>query len=99
MPAGGYPDSTPGHTLGGTGGGTAYNDEELTEIVTRGLKSSAIHQALIERSVAGYKEIEFEVMRDHNDNCITICSMENIDPVGIPHRRQHGSGPGSDPHR
>jgi len=73
----------PAYTLGGTGGGTAYNDEELTEIVTRGLKSSAIHQALIERSVAGYKEIEFEVMRDHNDNCITICSMENIDPVGI----------------
>ncbi len=73
----------PAYTLGGTGGGTANNDDELAEIVTRGLKSSAIHQALIERSVAGYKEIEFEVMRDHNDNCITICSMENIDPVGI----------------
>jgi carbamoyl-phosphate synthase large subunit len=73
----------PAYTLGGTGGGTAHNDDELMEIATRGLKSSAIHQALIERSVAGYKEIEFEVMRDHNDNCITICSMENVDPVGI----------------
>lgn len=73
----------PAYTLGGTGGGTANSDDELLEIATRGLKSSAIHQALIERSVAGYKEIEFEVMRDHHDNCITICSMENIDPVGI----------------
>lgn len=73
----------PAYTLGGTGGGNCHNEEELIEIVTRGLKSSPIHQALIERSVAGYKEIEFEVMRDANDNCITICSMENMDPCGI----------------
>ncbi len=73
----------PAYTLGGTGGGNCINEEELHNIVNRGLKSSPIHQALIERSVAGYKEIEFEVMRDSNDNCITICSMENLDPVGI----------------
>lgn len=73
----------PAYTLGGTGGGNAGSEEELINIVTKGLKSSPIKQALIERSVAGYKEIEFEVMRDASDNCITICSMENIDPVGI----------------
>ncbi len=73
----------PAYTLGGTGGGNCIDEEELLNIVNRGLKSSPIHQALIERSVAGYKEIEFEVMRDANDNCITICSMENLDPVGI----------------
>lgn len=73
----------PAYTLGGTGGGNCTDEEELLTIVNRGLKSSPIHQALIERSVAGYKEIEFEVMRDANDNCITICSMENLDPVGI----------------
>lgn len=73
----------PAYTLGGTGGGSCYNEEELKNIVNRGLKSSPINQVLIERSVAGYKEIEFEVMRDANDNCITICSMENLDPVGI----------------
>ena len=80
----GYPVIVrPAYTLGGTGGGNANNSEELKEIVNIGLGSSPIHQALIERSVAGYKEIEFEVMRDSNDNCITICSMENVDPVGI----------------
>lgn len=80
----GYPVIVrPAYTLGGTGGGTCLNENELRRIVTRGLKSSPIKQALIERSVAGFKEIEFEVMRDANDNCITICSMENIDPVGI----------------
>lgn len=73
----------PAYTLGGTGGGAVHNDDELRKIASRGLKSSAINQVLIERSVAGYKEIEFEVMRDHDDNCITVCSMENIDPVGI----------------
>ncbi|QGT99667.1 Carbamoyl-phosphate synthase large chain [Candidatus Syntrophocurvum alkaliphilum] len=73
----------PAYTLGGTGGGTAHNEEELRTIVYRGLKSSPINQVLVEKSIAGFKEIEFEVMRDHNDNCITICSMENIDPVGI----------------
>ena len=80
----GYPVIVrPAYTLGGTGGGTCSNENELRRIVTKGLKNSPIKQALIERSVAGYKEIEFEVMRDANDNCITICSMENIDPVGI----------------
>lgn len=73
----------PAYTLGGTGGGSCSNEAELINIVNRGLKSSPIHQVLIERSVAGYKEIEFEVMRDANDNCITVCSMENLDPVGI----------------
>ncbi|MGR6835669.1 carbamoyl-phosphate synthase large subunit [Syntrophomonas erecta] len=80
----GYPVIVrPAYTLGGTGGGTAYNENELRRITTKGLKNSPIKQVLIERSVAGFKEIEFEVMRDANDNCITICSMENIDPVGI----------------
>ncbi|NLT19641.1 MAG: carbamoyl-phosphate synthase large subunit [Syntrophomonadaceae bacterium] len=80
----GYPVIVrPAYTLGGTGGGNAGNRDELQVIVEKGLKNSPIKQVLIERSVAGYKEIEFEVMRDDNDNCITICSMENIDPVGI----------------
>ncbi len=73
----------PAYTLGGTGGGMVYNMDELVATCTRGLKASIIHQALIERSVVGWKEIEFEVMRDGADNCITICSMENIDPMGI----------------
>ena len=73
----------PAYTLGGTGGGIAENEEQLVEIVVRGLKNSRISQVLLERSVAGWKEIEFEVMRDGNDCCITICSMENLDPIGI----------------
>ena len=73
----------PAYTLGGTGGGIADNEEELVEIVIRGLKYSMIGQVLIERSVAGWKEIEYEVMRDANDNCITVCNMENFDPVGV----------------
>ncbi len=73
----------PAYTMGGTGGGIASNDQELVDIVTRGLKYSLIGQVLIERSVAGWKEIEYEVMRDANDNCITVCNMENFDPVGI----------------
>ncbi len=73
----------PAYTLGGSGGGQAESRAELQAIVTRGLKASPIGQALIERSVAGYKEIEFEVMRDANNNCIIVCSMENVDPVGI----------------
>jgi len=73
----------PGYTLGGTGGGVAHNEEQLREIAAKGLTYSLNKQLLIERSVAGWKEIEFEVMRDSRDNCITICSMENIDPVGI----------------
>jgi carbamoyl-phosphate synthase large subunit len=73
----------PAYTMGGSGGGFAANSEELQKIAQRGLKTSPIGQILVEKSVAGWKEIEFEVMRDSNDNCITICSMENIDPVGV----------------
>ena len=73
----------PAFTLGGTGGGFAYNDQDLIEIGTNGFKLSPVHQVLIEKSVRGYKEIEFEVMRDSADNAITICGMENIDPVGV----------------
>ncbi len=73
----------PAYTMGGTGGGFAHSEEELRIISQRGIKASPISQILVEQSVAGWKEIEFEVMRDSNDNCITICSMENIDPVGV----------------
>lgn len=73
----------PAFTLGGTGGGFAYNEQELIEIGTNAFKLSPVHQVLIEKSVKGYKEIEFEVMRDSNDTAITICGMENIDPVGV----------------
>ncbi len=73
----------PAFTLGGTGGGFAYNEEELIEIGTNAFRLSPVHQVLIEKSVRGYKEIEFEVMRDSNDHAITICGMENIDPVGV----------------
>lgn len=80
----GYPIIVrPAYTMGGTGGGIADNEEELIAIVIRGLKYSMIGQVLIERSVAGWKEIEYEVMRDSNDNCITVCNMENFDPVGV----------------
>ncbi len=73
----------PAFTLGGTGGGFAYNEEELVSVGTNAFKLSPVHQVLIEKSVKGYKEIEFEVMRDSNDKAITICGMENIDPVGV----------------
>ncbi|MBQ9690405.1 MAG: carbamoyl-phosphate synthase large subunit, partial [Candidatus Methanomethylophilaceae archaeon] len=73
----------PAFTLGGTGGGIAYDEAELREITAHGLAYSRIHQVLIEESVLGWKEIEFEVMRDSNDSCIIICNMENIDPMGI----------------
>ncbi len=73
----------PAFTLGGTGGGFADNEEELCEIMKNGLKLSPVGQVLVEKSIKGYKEIEFEVMRDANDTAIAICSMENIDPVGI----------------
>ena len=73
----------PAFTLGGTGGGFAYNEEELCEIGINAFKLSPVHQVLIEKSVKGYKEIEFEVMRDSADHAITICGMENIDPVGV----------------
>lgn len=73
----------PAYTLGGTGGGIAYNDEELINIVGKGLIYSRIHQVLIEESVLGWKEFEYEVMRDAKDNCVIICNMENLDPMGI----------------
>ena len=73
----------PAFTLGGTGGGFADNEEELREIMRNALVLSPVHQVLVEKSIKGYKEIEFEVMRDKNDTAIAICSMENIDPVGI----------------
>ena len=73
----------PAYTLGGTGGGIAENKEELEELCYKGMESSAIGQILLEKSVAGWKEIEFEVMRDRRNNCIIICSMENLDPVGV----------------
>ncbi|MBR3932961.1 MAG: carbamoyl-phosphate synthase large subunit [Clostridia bacterium] len=73
----------PAFTLGGTGGGFANNEEELREIGANAFKLSPVHQVLIEKSVKGYKEIEFEVMRDSADHAITICGMENIDPVGV----------------
>ena len=73
----------PAFTLGGTGGGFAYNEEELVEVGLNAFKLSPVHQVLIEKSVRGYKEIEFEVMRDSADHAITICGMENIDPVGV----------------
>lgn len=73
----------PAFTLGGTGGGMARSEEELAVIIDRGLKISPIGQVLLEKSVTGWKEVEYEVMRDSLDNCITICNMENIDPIGI----------------
>ena len=80
----GYPIIVrPAYTLGGTGGGIVHTEDQLTDIANKGLKASAIAQLLIEQSVAGWKEIEYEVMRDGNDNCIIVCNMENIDPVGV----------------
>ena len=73
----------PAFTLGGTGGGFAYNDADMEELGVNAFNLSPVHQVLIEKSVRGYKEIEFEVMRDTNDHAITICGMENIDPVGV----------------
>ncbi|MGG3451393.1 carbamoyl-phosphate synthase large subunit [Domibacillus aminovorans] len=80
----GYPVIVrPAYTLGGTGGGICENKEELIEIVTSGLKHSPVTQCLLEKSIAGFKEIEYEVMRDSSDNAIVVCNMENIDPVGV----------------
>ncbi|MCI5699425.1 MAG: carbamoyl-phosphate synthase large subunit [Lachnospiraceae bacterium] len=73
----------PAYTLGGSGGGIAHNEEELVEILQNGLRLSRVGQVLVERCIAGWKEIEYEVMRDSNGNCITVCNMENIDPVGV----------------
>ncbi|WP_337098647.1 carbamoyl-phosphate synthase large subunit [Paenibacillus sp. YIM B09110] len=80
----GYPIIVrPAYTLGGTGGGICANEEELREIVASGIRYSPISQCLIEKSIAGMKEVEYEVMRDANDNCIVVCNMENFDPVGV----------------
>ncbi|WP_202079931.1 carbamoyl-phosphate synthase large subunit [Caldalkalibacillus salinus] len=80
----GYPVIVrPAYTLGGTGGGIASNEEKLIDIVSNGLKQSPAHQCLIEKSIAGFKEVEYEVMRDANDTCIVVCNMENFDPVGV----------------
>ncbi|WHY92890.1 carbamoyl-phosphate synthase (glutamine-hydrolyzing) large subunit [Neobacillus cucumis] len=73
----------PAYTLGGDGGGFAHNDEELEIVLKKGLAASPIHQVLVERSIKGWKEIEYEVMRDANDTCIIVCNMENMDPVGV----------------
>lgn len=73
----------PAYTLGGSGGGIAHNQEELEEILENGLRLSRVGQVLVERCIAGWKEIEYEVMRDSAGNCITVCNMENIDPVGV----------------
>lgn len=73
----------PAYTLGGSGGGIANNEEELVEILTNGLRLSRVGQVLVERCIAGWKEIEYEVMRDSNGTCITVCNMENLDPVGV----------------
>ncbi len=81
---GGYPVLVrPAYTLGGTGGGIAHNDEELETIVGRGLVYSRIDQVLVEESVLGWKEFEYEVMRDGHDNCLIVCNMENLDPMGV----------------
>lgn len=80
----GYPVVVrPAYTLGGTGGGIANNEEELHHICSNGLRLSRVSQCLIERCIAGWKEIEYEVMRDSHGNCITVCNMENLDPVGV----------------
>src|SRR5512145_2613842 len=73
----------PSFTLGGTGGGIAYNREEFEELVDRGLELSPVHEILIEESVIGWKEFEMEVVRDKHDNCIIVCSIENLDPMGV----------------
>lgn len=80
----GYPVIVrPAYTLGGTGGGIADNEQELREIASNGIRLSRVNQVLIEKCIAGWKEIEYEVMRDSKGNCITVCNMENLDPVGV----------------
>ncbi|HDU1216111.1 TPA: ATP-grasp domain-containing protein, partial [Listeria monocytogenes] len=80
----GYPVIVrPAYTLGGSGGGICHNGQELIETVTSGLKLSPVTQCLLEKSIAGFKEVEYEVMRDANNNAMVVCNMENIDPVGI----------------
>src|SRR5207344_1079413 len=80
----GYPTVLrPSFTLGGSGGGIAYNREEFEQIVARGLDASPTNEVLLEESVIGWKEFELEVVRDHQDNCIVVCSIENLDPMGV----------------
>ena len=80
----GYPTIIrPSFTMGGSGGGVAYNKEQFIEICQRGLDLSPTNELLIEESIIGWKEFEMEVVRDHNDNCIIVCSIENFDPMGI----------------
>ncbi|KMQ84625.1 carbamoyl phosphate synthase large subunit, partial [Lasius niger] len=80
----GYPTIIrPSFTLGGSGGGIAYNREEFEEILKRGLELSPVHEVLVEESVLGWKEFEMEVVRDQADNCIIVCSIENLDPMGV----------------
>jgi len=89
----------PSFTLGGSGGGIAYNREELLEILSRGLDFSPVHECLIEESVLGWKEYELEVIRDLNDNVIIVCSIENFDPMGVSHRRFDHGRSGADTYR
>ncbi|CDQ18640.1 carbamoyl phosphate synthase large subunit [Halobacillus karajensis] len=80
----GYPIiSRPAYTLGGRGGGIVHSEAELEELISTGLKASPIHQVIVEKSIAGFKEIEYEIMRDQNGTCISVCNMENFDPVGV----------------
>ncbi|MEG1820473.1 MAG: carbamoyl-phosphate synthase large subunit, partial [Oscillospiraceae bacterium] len=80
----GYPVIVrPAYTLGGTGGGIAYDEPQLREISANGIRLSRVNQVLIEKCISGWKEIEYEVMRDSKGNCITVCNMENLDPVGV----------------
>ena len=89
----------PAYTLGGTGGGIAGTQEQFEEIVASGLASSPISQVLLERSLVGWKEIEYEVIRDGDDNCITVCNMENLDPMGAHTGDRHCGRPQPDPDR
>ncbi len=89
----------PSFTLGGTGGGVGYNREEFAEIIERGLDASPARQVLVEESVLGWKEFEMEVVRDHADNCIIVCSIENVDPDGRAHRRLDHRRAGADADR
>ncbi len=89
----------PAFTLGGAGGGIAYNREEFEEIVARGLDLSPVSEVLIEESLLGWKEFEMEVMRDRADNCVIICSIENLDPMGVHTGRLDHRRAGPDAHR
>ena len=77
----------------------AYNEAELIDAVNHGVRQSPVGQVLVDQSILGWKEYELEVMRDHADNFVVVCSIENFDPMGVPHRRQHYRGPGPNPNR